>query len=101
MHSQRESIVSDSRLGILTLHYGFNEGAILQAYSLATALREAFEGSAVEIVDHRYAAKCAAYGSADGERKGALLKAIDEWLPLSPHRFISDSDDETLSYIGR
>ena len=39
------------RVGILTLHCGSNYGAVLQAYSLARAVREA--GHDVEVVDYR------------------------------------------------
>ncbi|MHC5064271.1 MAG: polysaccharide pyruvyl transferase family protein [Planctomycetota bacterium] len=76
------------RTGILTLHYGFNEGAILQAYALAMLLRSVFAGQ-VEIVDQRYPAKMAAYGDPDAnDRTRSLAKAIDGWLPLGsePHR---------------
>lgn len=74
---------SAGRTGILTLHYGFNEGAILQAYALSELLRSTIGGS-IEIVDQRYPAKLAAYGDPNqNARTRALSEAIDEWLPLS------------------
>lgn len=72
------------RTGILTLHYGFNEGAILQAYALSELLRSVCGGT-IEIVDQRYPSKLAVYGDPDRtERTRALTDSIDRWLPLSP-----------------
>ncbi|HTI50252.1 MAG TPA: hypothetical protein VL475_04850, partial [Planctomycetaceae bacterium] len=74
------------RIGILTLHYGFNEGAILQAYALAGLLRQHLPEADVEIVDQRYPSKLKASGPADAPRTKALQQAIDHWLPLSALR---------------
>ena len=71
------------RVGILTLHYGFNEGAVLQAYALATLLRESWPDADVEVVDFRYPAKINVYGPAESPREIAIQAAIDQWLPLS------------------
>jgi hypothetical protein len=78
--------VRRARIGILTLHYGFNEGAVLQAYSLAKLLRRRMPAADVEIVDQRYPSKVAAGGPADTPRKLALQDAIDHWLPLGKVR---------------
>ncbi|NMC21131.1 MAG: polysaccharide pyruvyl transferase family protein [Thermogutta sp.] len=84
-------------LGVLTLHYGYNEGAILQAYALATVL--AGRGAAPRIIDHRYPAKLAIYRRHMDRRKEELQKAIDSWLPLSDVRFESASERDTWRYI--
>jgi len=42
-----------TRIGILTYHYILNNGAILQAYSILTALRKYFGRNSVEIIDYR------------------------------------------------
>lgn len=89
------------RVGIVTLHYGYNEGAILQAYCTAALIREILPEALVEIVDQRYAAKCAVQGPPRTARTAALQKAIDEWLPLSDHRFCSDSHTEAFEHIRR
>lgn len=75
-----------SCVGILTLHYGFNEGAVLQAYSLAALLKRRLAPAEVEIVDQRYPSKLAVGGPAADPRTRAIQQAIDEWLPLGPVR---------------
>ena len=41
------------KIGILTHHYVINDGAILQAYSVLTALKKYFGDNCVEIIDYR------------------------------------------------
>ena len=45
------------RIGILTYHYVYNEGAIWQACALCRHLRASFPGHAFEIIDYRHASK--------------------------------------------
>lgn len=76
-----------ARIGILTLHSGFNEGAMLQAFCLASSLQARFPAARVEVVDYRHPLKTSVYGSADDERKLALARFANERLPLSPGAF--------------
>ena len=85
--------VAQPRVGILTLHYGLNYGAILQSLSSASL----FGGV---IVDHRYVAKEAAYKSS-AARDGHLQDFIDRRLPLSSRTFRVQDDEhaDTWRYI--
>jgi hypothetical protein len=88
------------RTGILTLHYGFNEGAILQAYALSELLRFVFDGD-IEIVDQRYPSKMAAYGDPhSNERTRALSGAIDGWLPLSAEHYRCSDSARLIHALG-
>lgn len=87
-------------IGILTLHYGYNEGAILQAYALAASLKSAGAVQAL-IVDHRYPKKTDIYRRNMDGRKAALDHAIEHWLPLTPERFMSDDPGDTWRYVER
>lgn len=87
------------RIGIATLHYGYNEGAILQAKALSRLLARK-QQVAVEVLDRRYPGKRAIYGPADDARKQALQQAIDHWLPLSPP-FHGASDEPAREYANR
>lgn len=73
-------------IGIATLHYGFNEGALLQAMALAKGIEKAVPESNVEIIDQRYPGKLNVYGKAETGRSQALQKAIDDWLPVTKKR---------------
>lgn len=90
---------NSARIGIATLHYGYNEGAILQAYCLGKLLKELAPDATVEILDQRYRAKCAAQGPPRTARTIALQEAIDGWLPLSACRFVSDDHEHAFEYI--
>lgn len=85
-------------IGIATLHYGFNEGAVLQAYALARLLERQFSTADVEVLDQRYPAKLRLYGPPANGRQERLQEAIDTWLPLSPTAFRSDDEAEALTY---
>src|SRR4030095_4635406 len=89
----------DRRLGILTLHSGFNEGAILQAYCLSQNLQRSLPSWRVEIIDHRYPSKVAVYGSADNGRKRALNEFISSALPLSARTFVAANHRRTKRYL--
>lgn len=88
------------KIGILTLHSGYNEGAILQAYCLAKHLERQLDAQ-VEIVDHRYKAKAEqTYGKRDqNSRTKTLADFIDNTLPLSPRQFYTDTHQQTFDYI--
>lgn len=86
------------KVAILTLHYGYNEGAILQAKALASLIEKLNAGVTAEIVDHRYPGKLAAYGSTYDRRRESLQAVIDEWLPLSEKAFVTDDRSLALDY---
>ncbi|MEW5895889.1 MAG: polysaccharide pyruvyl transferase family protein [Candidatus Omnitrophota bacterium] len=75
-------------LGILTLHSGLNEGAILQALALSRHLARSIPGSQVEIIDFRYSQKITAYGPLINQRHIALFNFASRALPLSKNRMI-------------
>lgn len=89
------------KIGILTLHYGFNEGAILQAKALASLIEKLRPGASAEIVDHRYPGKLQVYHAGVDARRKALQSAIDHWLPLSRARFLSEDRHPTLEYCRK
>ena len=88
------------RTGILTLHYGFNEGAILQAYALSELLRFVIGGD-IEIVDQRYPSKISVYGDPHSNaRTRALSEAIDGWLPLSAAHYRNTDSAWLIRELG-
>lgn len=88
------------RVGTLTLHSGYNEGAILQSLALTHAVKDVRPAAEVEIVDHRFPRLVEkAYGPADNGRKQAL-QAFGDGLPLSPERFVSSGSRQTWDYAS-
>ena len=77
------------RVGLLTLHYGFNYGAVLQAFTAA----KLFGG---EIIDHRYVPKMRLYGRGDGA--AALRDFIRFDLPLSPEAFVAEHGEHRATW---
>lgn len=75
------------RVGVLTLHYGYNYGAILQA--LATA--RLFRGV---ILDYRYRSKVEFYRSKLKRSSDHLERYIDNELPLSLRRLVLEHFEE-------
>ncbi len=92
---------SSRPIGILTLHYGFNEGAILQAAALARALENALPERSARIVDQRYPAKLDAYGPPRTARERALQNAVDHWLPLLEPTLIRAGHHDAFALIRR
>lgn len=88
-------------VAIATLHYGHNEGSVLQAYSLAQAVSRQVPENGVEILDHRYPSKLAVEKEPAGDRQIAIRTAVDEWLPLSAERFRSESHTAAFDYVRR
>lgn len=93
--------MSEGKIGILTLHSGFNEGAILQAFCLATNLQESFSGYKIEIVDHHYICKTKVYGPVKDEKTRVLNDFIGHSLSLSPRRFDAHGQGETFDFIKK
>jgi hypothetical protein len=88
-----------SKVGILTLHSGYNEGAILQTFCIATNLQKNLPNRQVEIVDHRYQSKVRAYGPIRDDKTRVLSDFVDHSLPLSRKRFIADDHRDTFDFI--
>jgi hypothetical protein len=91
---------SPQRNGVLTLHYGYNEGAVLQAMATCQLLQSLDLTESSEVVDHRYPAKQRVYGPAETPREQAILDSINRWLPLSSERFESEDRRTTLDYCS-
>lgn len=96
---QRADVTADraaprARVGVFTLHYALNYGAILQ--SLVTA--RLFQG---EIIDHRYRSKWHIYAEG-GKFRPHLAAFIDEQLPLSECRFWAPNfgNGPTLRFVA-
>jgi hypothetical protein len=90
---------SINKIGILTLHSGFNEGAVLQAFCLASHLKNSMLNSKVEIIDHSYRSKAMAYGTVRNDKTRALNDFINLSLPLSEKGFLADDHRATFEYI--
>jgi len=89
----------NKRIGILTLHSGYNEGGILQAFCIASHLQSSIMNSTVEIIDHRYPNKVRAYGPVRDEKTKVLNDFVKQALPLSEKQFISDDHTTTFEFI--
>ena len=55
--------MNKKKIYIGTLHYGFNEGALAQAYCLSKIIEQEIPCSKAEIIDRRYPKKVAVYGN--------------------------------------
>ncbi|MBI4699102.1 MAG: polysaccharide pyruvyl transferase family protein [Nitrospirae bacterium] len=89
----------DKKIGILTLHSGYNEGGILQAFCLASNLQNSLINIKVEVTDHRYPNKVRAYGPVRDDKTRVLHDFVDNALPLSRKRFESDDHQATFEFI--
>ncbi len=89
------------KVGILTFHSSFNEGAIWQAYCLAQNLQRNLPEHNVEVINHRYLEKTRAYGPPVDGRTQALSRFTNTELPLSDQRFENNSHQDTYKYINR
>lgn len=76
------------RLGIVTFHSSFNEGAVLQALALTTHLSRRLPDWKVEIVDLYYASKQQAYEKGMSERDRAIQEFSRDRLPLSTEKYV-------------
>lgn len=116
------------RIGILTYHQSINNGAVMQAYSLSTAIKNRFPSCDVEIVDYQmkkindnYSYSLLSYLSNSSmklfikkclnllkhpmylknkRRRTAVFNECLNKLPLSPKRIIDDKDNELVQYIN-
>jgi len=86
------------RVGIVTLHSGFNEGAVLQAYALCDTLNRTIEVDA-EVVDIRYPGKSEVYGAPGDDRERALDFAARTWLRTSPTSFEYGHSRDYFRYL--
>lgn len=88
------------RLGILTMHYSFNEGSILQAYCLHSLIKKVFLGWEVEIIDFRHKQKWDFYNRKQNNRNVALSNFVKE-MPLSKKSFLTNKDEDAIDYIEK
>lgn len=88
-------------VAIATLHYGHNEGSVLQAYSVAQAVARHLPDRRIEILDHRYPSKLEVEKEPAGDRQIAIRNAVDVWLPLSRERFLSETHAPAFDYVNR
>ena len=86
------------RLGILTLHYGYNEGAVLQAFALSKYISRNFSCD-VEVIDRRYSCKLRQMGSPSDDRKRAIRSDMNEYLPLGPSILANADEREVAEYV--
>ena len=82
------------------MHYGFNEGALAQAYCLSKIIEKEFPSSKAEIIDRRYPKKIAVYGNPLNGRTRAIQDAINNWLPVTKKKFFGKDDKKCLEYIN-
>lgn len=77
-------------IGILTVHTGYTEGAVLQALALALMVQDV-TGEPAEILDHRHVSQTDEYhGPASTARRRAIAAFREQVLPLSERRFVDD-----------
>ena len=87
------------KIGILTYHYVFNEGAIWQAYALCRTIRELFPQHECEIVDYRYHGEYATLRKYTPEEKVEIYEEV-----LSEYRgaisIIDDCTDTLFEHLS-
>lgn len=88
------------RLGILTFHASYVEGAIYQALALQRHLATLLPAWRVELVDLRYAKKSQEFQQLQNGRAAALEEFINTQLPLSASRFLDDDHRRAYRYIA-
>ncbi len=88
------------KIGILTYHYVYNEGAIWQAYSLCNYLRARWPEHRTEIIDYRHKSK---YESIISMRSPELLDVYDRVLAdfLSDNAMVDNGSASVFSWITR
>lgn len=89
------------KIGILTYHYGYNEGTLLQAYAVQTLIDRHFGIGTAEIVDHRYPEKEAiVFKSPITPRDEQLRTFFDEKLHQGSFRARGHDLVETWSHVA-
>ncbi|MDH3376914.1 MAG: polysaccharide pyruvyl transferase family protein [Gammaproteobacteria bacterium] len=90
MNGARLERLIELKVGILTYHYVYNEGALWQAYVLCKTLREQLKEAIVEIIDYRYEPKTSVINSRiSAERRDKYESFIKDYL--SEETIISDN----------
>ena len=88
------------KIALLTYHYGYNEGTLLQAYATQALLQQEIPGAKVEIVDWRNPSKeKIVFGPAKNAREFALRDFFDSKLSLSEVSFSDESPIEAFEYV--
>lgn len=87
------------RIGVLTYHYVYNEGAIWQGITLCRYLREQHAEHQVELIDYRYAPK---YESIRSARKPEIVASYDAVVApfLSCRPILDTAPEAALQSIG-
>lgn len=89
------------KIGIISYHYGYNEGTLLQAYAVQTLIDRHFGAGTAEIVDHRYAEKEAiVFKSASTPREERLRAFFNENLQRGSFRGLGTNLDQTWSHVA-
>lgn len=87
------------RIGILTYHYVFNEGALWQAVSLCRAIREKYPQHQCEIIDYRHQQKYDSLRRYIPEAKEILFnEALKDCLGKT--RIIDDGTSELFAHLS-
>lgn len=93
------------KVGVITIHHVPNYGAFLQAWALATAIKQL--GHSVEVIDYRPASAVEFYRRRSANSRFRILKSFAAWrsvrfmtkhLPLSPR---CESADDLRSVASR
>ncbi|MCO8120680.1 polysaccharide pyruvyl transferase family protein [Stieleria sp. TO1_6] len=85
-----------TKIGVVTYHYGYNEGTLLQAYSTQQLLARHCPSATVQLVDWRCASKePRVFPAATDDRQRAMRAFFDEKLVLS-EQTLYDSDPDLV-----
>jgi polysaccharide pyruvyl transferase WcaK-like protein len=88
------------RIALITYHYGYNEGTLLQAYATQQLLRNNLPGAEVEIVDWRSPVKeQLVFSDPKTGRERALRSFFETQIILTRESFRSQSPDFVFSYL--
>ncbi len=86
------------RVGILTYHYVYNEGAIWQACALCDYLRKTYPAHRFEMIDYRHASK---YRSIVAMRQPEIVQCYDTAIGpyVGPVKVESDDADDLFAVL--
>ncbi|GEM_PF-2491714 len=88
------------RIALITYHYGYNEGTLLQAYATQELLKECIPGAEVEIVDWRSPAKEeVAFRPPENERERALRSFFETRLTRTKETFRTPTPEPVFRYL--
>ncbi len=73
-----------NKIGILTFHYSFNEGALLQCFGLVEYLKNLLPNYDIEVLDFRYRQKEACLVKRTENNRRKALQQFQTLFPVSP-----------------